>query len=691
MGPMLQPTLGIAAISYGAACITYAVLGVALLTRWRARLAGSLLLPAVLISAAWTAVIAAMSLGMAVPVSVVLGLEVARDSAWLVFLLRVFSLSDAPALPRWLRYAVYTLSGLAFCAVSFIGVLHDLGHIERSAMGLFIPVALALALVGFVLVDHGYRNTRPSQAWAAKFLWLAVGGLFVYDLLLYATSLMYGELPLLLWETRGAALALLAQILVIGVLRLGVRPVGHIMSRQLIFYTTGVIAAGAYLFAVALGGYYLRVAGGSWGGFAQTVFLFGAALLLAMLLASGQARAWLRVFVAKHLAAYKHDYRAQWLRLVRTMAVSSEERPLADRAIGALAQLVNADAGGLWVRRDDVYAPVGGDLGGPDKPTEPAASPFVQALIESEWIVDLHPGEAGQAGIQPIPIPDWLAQLPRARYVVPLLQEKGLVGFLVIAQPLVAHALDWEDIDLLRTAGRQVASYIALDQAAQMLARAQQFEAYNRFVAFIMHDLKNLIAQQRLVVENAARHKDNPQFIDDAIATIENSVQRMSRLLEQLRRGDAGSGARRVNLAELCTDVAERCRGREPSPEIAVRDSSLEVLLAPERFANVLENVVRNAQDATPPLGSVRIAVSRARQRAIVEVSDDGKGMDSAFVRDRLFRPFDTTKGSQGMGIGAYQAREFVRSVGGDIQVHSEPGKGTRFVIELPSIEGGSS
>jgi putative PEP-CTERM system histidine kinase len=500
---------------------------------------------------------------------------------------------------------------------------------------------------------------------------------------------MYGRLPVLMWETRGAALALLVPMLAIGVSRLGTRAAGQFLSRQLVFYTTGVTAAGAYLLAVAFGGYHLGVAGGSWGGFAQSVFLFGATLLLAVLLVSGQARAWLRVFVAKHLSAYKHDYRAEWLRLVRNMVATGEEHPLPERAVGALAQLVNADAGGLWVLREGAYTPVGGDLGGPDMPTEPASSPFVCALVDHEWIVDLHPVGAERAAVQPVPIPEWLGRLARARYVVPLLQECELVGFVVIAQPLVAHALNWEDIDLLRTAGRQVASYIALDHAAQALARAHQFEAYNRFVAFIMHDLKNLIAQQQLVVENAARHKGNPQFIDDAISTIENSVRRMSRLLEQLRRGEAGAGARRVNLADLCNDVAARCRGREPNPALDVSDPSLEVVLAPERFANVLENVVRNAQDATPGGGSVRIAVSRGPRRAVVEVSDDGQGMDAAFVRDRLFRPFDTTKGSQGMGIGAYQAREFVRSLGGDIQVHSVPGKGTRFVIELPILEGG--
>ena len=66
-----------------------------------------------------------------------------------------------------------------------------------------------------------------------------------------------------------------------------------------------------------------------------------------------------------------------------------------------------------------------------------------------------------------------------------------------------------------------------------------------------MHDLKNLIAQQSLVVRNAAKHKDNPEFIDDAIATVDNSVNRMNRILDQLRRGDQG-GDVRVVAASAC-------------------------------------------------------------------------------------------------------------------------------------------
>jgi signal transduction histidine kinase len=61
--------------------------------------------------------------------------------------------------------------------------------------------------------------------------------------------------------------------------------------------------------------------------------------------------------------------------------------------------------------------------------------------------------------------------------------------------------------------------------------------------------------------------------------------------------------------------------------------------------------------------------------------------MDEDFIRNRLFKPFFTTKASRGMGIGAYQAREYVRSLGGTLHVDSTPGEGTVFAIELPLAE----
>jgi len=678
-------------LSYGLAAAAFLALSVMLLTRWRLQFHGSMLLPASLMSLVWSAALAWQAARTAPsPSGLFFFFEVSRNFLWLALLIRVLSGLSPRAEFKWTRRAVYACTGVLLIAALVFGVFHDLGINFEITANVLIPGMLLSALAGFVLVEQVYRNTSASREWSVKFLWIGTGAIFVYDLCLYSVALLLRQIPYAMWEARGAANALAVPLLVVGVARTAQWTPQVFMSRRPALYTTSIIAAGFYLLAMSIAGYYIRSFGGSWGGAAQIVFLFGAALLLVLVFVSGQVRAWLRVILTKHFLPYKYDYRVEWLRLTR--ALSTGDAVLEQSTLTALAQIVSSNAGGIWKATDGgQFIPSGGDLAGPDSPAFAADSDFLRFIAAREWIVDLDAQRSrmNPAGPEP-PAPEWLLNLERAWLVVPLLQDERLVAVVVVSRSLTPHALTWEDLDLLRTAGRQAASYIALDQAAAQLAQARQFEAYNRFAAFMMHDLKNLIAQQTLVVQNAARHRGNPQFFDDAISTIDNSVKRMHRLLEQLRRGDTTATARRVRLCQVCADTVSRCSDRRPVPVFAANgpasaeEEALEVLVSADRLGLVLEHVIRNAQDATAPEGRVDVELRRAARHAIVEVRDTGCGMNAAFIRERLFRPFDSTKGSQGMGIGAFQTREFVRMAGGDVRVESDVGKGTRFLISLP-------
>src|SRR5690606_29532626 len=130
-----------------------------------------------------------------------------------------------------------------------------------------------------------------------------------------------------------------------------------------------------------------------------------------------------------------------------------------------------------------------------------------------------------------------------------------------------------------------------------------------------------------------------------------------------------------------------RCRARGPEPQIRAESGSW-VRANPERMIAVIEHIIRNAQDATGEEGRVVVEVAAHADAAELSVNDSGCGMDPDFVRDRLFRPFDSTKGAKGMGIGAYQAREYIRSLGGSVEVRSTPGIGTSFSFRLPRVVG---
>jgi putative PEP-CTERM system histidine kinase len=199
-----------------------------------------------------------------------------------------------------------------------------------------------------------------------------------------------------------------------------------------------------------------------------------------------------------------------------------------------------------------------------------------------------------------------------------------------------------------------------------------------------MHDLRHLVAQLALVVDNAARHRHRPDFIDDAIATIESSVKRMSSLMEVLRAGVVDSPERHVDLRDATLEAISRCAYRLPGPLIEAEAPSAVVMGNRERLIQALEHLIRNAQEATTPDGAVSVRLMTSGVAALLEIEDDGVGMEPEFVRSKLFKPFDTTKGDRGMGLGAYEAREIIRKQGGSMTVDSTPGGGTRILVELP-------
>jgi putative PEP-CTERM system histidine kinase len=243
--------------------------------------------------------------------------------------------------------------------------------------------------------------------------------------------------------------------------------------------------------------------------------------------------------------------------------------------------------------------------------------------------------------------------------------------------------MNFEDRDLLKTVARNVAVQLAQHAADEKLAEGRQFDAYNRFGAFVMHDLKNSVAQLRLLVANAARHRHNPVFVEDAIGTIRNTAERMTRLIEQLQGRDMQGTTRVVDLAAIADAAITRGAARSPAVTLERPVADAHVRADPDRLGSVIDHVIRNAQDATPPDGRVVLRLDARDANVYLSISDNGVGMDEEFLCRRLFRPFDSTKGSKGMGIGAYQVREYVRSLGGDVEVHSAPGRGTDFCIRL--------
>ncbi len=652
---------------------------------WRGQRTGALLMLATAATVAWGGFLVYVEWQRGVAVNWVLLAEVLRYGAWLMFVSALFGTWPGARGLRGLLVVVHAF----WLALALYCLWPVLGLTPAAALtfGVNVPLigVLILALTGVVFLEQIYRNVEPGQRWALKFLVIALGVMFAYDIFLYSYAVLYRQFNVSAWAARGFINALLVPLLLVAAVRNPGWSLQVGVSRRVVFYSTSLLVVACYIIATAVGGYYVRLYGGDWGRVAEITLAFLAVLLMLLIVFSGTARSHLRVFLHKNFFSFRHDYREEWLRLTATLSASDTELPL--RAVRAVAQIMDSPAGALFMRGQAKEFVLEAGLNMP-VPTElklPVSLPAFEFMRERRWIYDLT--EAPPQHEERLRAPPGLTELPRAWLVVPLVHADQLIGFVVLAQARARRAFDWEDTDLLRAAGSQVAGTLAQAADAKRVAEARQFEGFNRLTAFLMHDLKNLAAQQSLLLQNAERHKHNPAFVDDMLATVANSVQRVSRLLEQLRGDAAPAKHARVQLAAVLSKALAECRAQSPQAEYQSVADDLWVRADSEQLATVLGHVIRNAQDAAHAHGHVTLRARREQGHAMIEIEDDGAGMDQDFIRNRLFQPFFTTKASKGMGIGAYQAREYVHSLGGAMRVDSTLGQGTVFTIQLPLAE----
>jgi len=690
--PSLAPN--IAVISYSVTAILFLGLLVVLLTSWRGRLQGALLVFATLVTGLWAIAGAYLA---AVPGALALNLmqlsEILRNVAWFVFLLKLLTPVMTGGMKGILSQRLMTRGIVGFCAALAI-YPYIRGFLPKFDVGLdfYLFGFVLLGVIGLALVEQLFRNTRMEERWAIKFLCLGLGGMFAYDLFLYSDALLFKHVNPDLWGARGMVNALVAPLIAVSAARNPAWSLNVFVSRRIVFHTSALLGAGIYLLAMAAGGYYIRIYGGSWGGVAQVTFLFGAGVLLVLLLFSGTLRAKLKVFLSKHFYSYKYDYRDEWLRFIRTLSAGEGDEHLRERVIKGLAEIMDSPGGMLWMARESsgFQSVAHWNMSDPVDEKEPADSSFIKFIEERQWVINLNEYDSEPESYGDLQLPAWLKRLSKAAWlVVPLIHHDALLGFVVLARPRTGRSFNWEDSDLLKTAGRQAASYLALLETTRALVDARQFEAFNRLSAYVVHDLKNLAAQLALVVSNAEKHINKQDFIKDAIGTVDNAVTKMNRMLAHLRnkQARAKSACEAVDLVKLLCEVNEARAACAPVPRLECEKHGLYVAAERDRLAAVVEHIIQNAQEATPADGEVRVRLMQEGARAVMEVKDNGCGMEAQFIRDRLFRPFDTTKGNAGMGIGVYESREFVHMLGGEIDVSSKPGEGTLFRIALPLMQ----
>jgi signal transduction histidine kinase len=663
------------------------------------------------------------------------GLEMLRGAVWLAALLVLYRRVGGPDAVQPVRRFALAGGGVALLALLTLvpGVADWMALPSLGSPMLLARLGLALVIV--LLAENLYRNADDPARWYVNLPCIALGGLAVFDLLLYADAALSREFSVAMLDARAALTALAMPLLAVAAVRDRRWRRDPQVSRAVVFHGATLVLGGAFLLGVGAAGEALRALGagdaeGSWGRAAQVSLLASAIMAVAVGAASQSVRSRLHRLVVDHFFTARYDYRREWLRCVATLSAPDAEAMAPVRAIRALADAADSPAGVLLLRaslqpganqgatsQPGVGQPgVGQPVVGQPVVGQPGAGEhftwseswnlpkrsvmlapthaLIAGLRGGSWVADLD-------GTTP---PDLEAAYGPLWLGVPLLHDReGLVGAVLLAAPRAAFALDRETYDLLRTLGREVAMFLAERSATERLAEQRRLQEYAKRFAFVAHDVKTVSSQLTLLLANAEQNMQDPEFQRDMLLTVRASSARINTLIARLRQPDP---TEHPDAPKGVSPPGKRATGPAPATPVpssvaalehlrrfaAARPSQVKLLLhgddpglasmAPERFDAAVMHLLNNAAEASGPNDPIRVVLRREGDRMLIDITDQGPGMTAEFMRDELFRPLSTSK-EGGSGIGAWQARELLREAGGELEATSRPGQGTTMRLSL--------
>jgi putative PEP-CTERM system histidine kinase len=668
-------------VLHGLCALVYTILCALILVRRPLSRTAAWLALACLVTALWAF---AVVLFRATPASGLPGwLELARAAAWYTFIMHLYRRSVAAR--GQLMQAFSTMGLLAFLVVGGLALTNLIESQTPSTLWLIgVGVRLGIAVCNILLLENLYFNTPSEARWHVNLLCVGLGGMFLYDLVLYSDAALFHAISRPLFESRAPAMMIAAPLIAIAAVRDRRWNVDIHVSREVVFHSLTLVLSGIFLMGLAVTGEVFRRGGAEWGHVVEVSLLCAGVVTIAVLLTSGSMRSRIRGVLVDNFFSHRYDYRREWMRCIDTLTAPDAFTGLHIRSIRAVAEVVDSPAGVLFVRApEDVAFQWAGSLNTPAVTAPiPPGHPLVPVFADGDRIAVLE--ELPEAAL-------WFAEIPRAWLAVPLNHFGNLIGFVVLTRSRAPFKLDHEVFQLLRVVGREVASRVAEQRSAQILSQTRDLRDYSQRFAFVLHDIKNVSGQLSMLLANAEIHADNPEFQRDMLATVRASVGKITRLLSRLQADRRERSHALIDPVERLKDILETA-DRANVAELAglTGDGALinqlgGVAIDAESFDAVAVHLLDNAIEASPPDGRVRVEVRREALSMVIDITDSGPGMSPEFIRDILFQPFASTKGD-GHGIGVYQARELLREAGGDLLVLSRVGSGTTMRLLLPLV-----
>lgn len=614
--------------------------------------------------------------------------ESLRNLAWLSFMFVLLRTGEGRDEPKTVNIIYFALMMVLFGQIivdSFIPILDGSPRLVGMATYTAVVLRMLFAVGALVLVHNLYSISAPETRWGIRLPMASLAAIWTYDLNLFTIMYLTQQMPIELIAMRGPAMACIAPLIALASIRNTNWNLK--LSRSVAFRSLSLVAIGGYLLMMVVIAAALQIIGGDYAKLAQISFLFGTSIAALLLLPSGKFRAWFKVKLAKNFFQHRYDYRSEWIRFTDTIGrPGADSAPFHERVVQAIADITDSPAGILLMPDDAGRLALQSRWNWPtiQVPARACTTRTIPFFQETGHIVEFDAlREDKDEQCDSSAIPEWMINDPQTWTAVPLVHFDRLAGVILLARPRVNRTLDWEDLDMLRVVGRQVASYLAEAKSQESLSEAQRFDEFNRRMAFVMHDIKNLVSQLSLLARNAERHAENPEFRRDMIDTLQDSASKMNDLLARLSQHNKAKPLepQPIKLDKLLQSTIEKKRLLHAIETTQIDD--LTVLADPARVDQILGHLIQNAADASEDGQPIQLNARRRDLSVAIEVVDSGHGMSSEFIRGQLFKPFASSK-EGGFGIGAFEARQLAVAMNGRLEVESKEGVGSRFTLILP-------
>jgi putative PEP-CTERM system histidine kinase len=623
--------------------------------------------------------------------------ETLMPISWLVFSL-TFARSNARDLMREWRLGL-AVSGILTCLFLVLAgsdAIFGLTYVPEAnahvlTLGPLGQIYTCLYLFAQVVIlanlEQTLRHADEQARWYIKFPVVGLGLLCAYflyqmsDLVLY--SAWRSDLAWLSGAISGTACVLVGY----GLLHRPIPDVQIYVSRRVVSGSLTFLIVGGTLAATAVVAGIIRYSGLPGSVVLSMLFMFLAATGVILFLLSASMRQTLGRFVERHFFPQKYDYRARWMEVTQAVGAPGTPEQIAWRIIQLLKGIFGPRSVSIWITTDrelDAWSRIGSH-NVPAMPNRLKGEGKISSWLERQsGFCHVEHASAREK------LPEALAELldgTEATLIIPLKGGRHAIGWIALGSSADGVSYVHQDLDLLRCIAAQVADRLQHLVLADRLAMAREMEAFYQYSAFFLHDLKNFTATLSLVVQNAVRHGSNADFQRVAMSTVSATVKKMTALM-----GTLGALSKelhpklvRVDLNELVADVLAGFHGAAVAKLVHQPMPVPPVHADPNQLQQVLLNLILNAQEAAGANGQVTIRTELLGEIVSLVVEDNGCGMDPT-TAGGLFRPFRTTKG-RGLGIGLFQCRKIIVAHHGELEVDSEVGKGSRFIIRLHALQ----